>query len=200
MAGWIAWYDIDRLVNLFFLNNTVVPSQYVMPLKTRWKKILQSSLKILAILFALYSTLWSSITAGKQYGDDAPKPPLYGIYNVEGFVKKGDTLLPLTTDTVRWKRMIINYPGNVRITTMADSSTWMRLALDTNKKTARFTSYTDSTDTFTFRYKEPDKEHLLFDGAIKNDSIRIEMKQFDINKFNLVNRSYNWINEYPYNM
>lgn len=199
MSAWIAWYDAERLVNFFFLNKPALPSHLRMPLKTRWKKILQSSLKALAILFALYSTLWSSITTSKKYGDEAPKPALYGIYDVQDFIKKGDTLLPLTTDTVRWKRMIINYPGNVRFTTMADSSTWMQLTLDTTRKTVLFTSYKDSTDTFAFRYTEPDKEHLLFDGSIKKDSIRMKMKRFDINKFNLVNRGYNWINEYPFN-
>ncbi len=199
MAAWIAWYDKERLVNFFALNRTALPAHLAMPLKTKWKKILQLSLKALTILFALYSTLWSSIKERKEYGDAAPKPPLYGIYDVETFIKNGTALPPLATDTSRWKRIIINYPQNIRISTMPDSLTWMKLSIDTTKKTALFTSYKDSTEMFTFRYSEPDKEHLFFDGTIKNDSIQINMKRFDINKFRLVKRGYNWINEYPYN-
>ncbi|MDQ6757139.1 MAG: hypothetical protein M3004_09400 [Bacteroidota bacterium] len=199
IATWIAWYDIERLINFFILNKTTAPAKIAMPLQTKWKRILQRSLKVLAILFAIYSTLWSSIGVINKYGDSAPKPSLYGIYDIETFIKKGDTIPPLATDTVRWKRMIISYPGYIRIATMPDSIKWFKINIDTVKRTAALIYSKDSTQIYSFNYSEPDKQHLFFNGNIKGDSVIITMKRFDLNNFNLIKRGYHWISEYPYN-
>ena len=150
LAGWLAWHDINRLVNVFFLNKPAAAAYLGMPLQTRWKKIFQSSLKALAIIFTFYTTLGSALKAEKEYGEKAPKPPLYGIYDTQLFIQKGDTLPPLSTDSVRWKRMIINYPEHAYVYAMTDSLTNMIMTVDTIKKTARFISYKDSTVRFNF--------------------------------------------------
>ena len=199
LSGWLVWYDIRRLINVFFLNKAAGVAHLGMPLKTPWKKVLQSSVKVLAIVFALYSTLGSALKMEKEYGEKAPKPPLYGIYDTELFIRKGDTIPPLATDSLRWKRIIINYPEHVRIIAMTDSVTNMQLRIDTIKKTASFRSFKDSTIGFNFSYHEAAPNQLLLNGSISHDSISIVMKRFDLNKFRLVNRGFNWINEYPYN-
>lgn len=198
-AAYLAAYDLERIRNVFLLNRAAAPAYLPMPHPAKWKRVVQQSLKALAILFALYATLWTTWERRKEYGDLAPRPPLYGIYNIESFVKKGDTLLPLTTDTVRWKQLIINYPNSLQITTMTDSVQWMKLALDTVRQTALLTSWQDSTISYHFTYNRPDKEHLLFRGSIGGDSSIIRMKRFDETTFRLVSRGYHWINEYPYN-
>jgi hypothetical protein len=58
-------------------------------------------LKVLIIADALFYGVKGSIDQGKQYGDNAPKPPLYGIYNHELVIRNNDTIPPLTTDTSR---------------------------------------------------------------------------------------------------
>jgi hypothetical protein len=198
LAGWIAWYDVKRIINVFFLNKLAAAAHLRMPLKTRWKKILQSSLKVIAITYAFYATLGSAIKASRQRGDDVEKPPLYGIYDTQIFIKKGDTIPPLATDSARWKRMIINYADYVRIYTMTDSTQWMRLAVDTINKTVHFTSLRDSTQMFALHYNKPGKVDLQLQGSINNENITITFKQFDVNKFRLVNRGFHWINEYPF--
>ena len=198
-ATWIAWFDKERLLCVFFLNRPVPAAQLEMPFKTKWKKILQSSVKALAILFALYASLWSALQAESQYGEDLPKPPLYGIYDTRVFVKGKDTLPPLTTDTLRWKRVIVSSAGAVRVINMADSIKRMDFLVDTIARTARFRSLEDSTQQFVLRYRQPDKQHLVFEGSMNKDSIWINMQVYDINKFRLVNRGFHWINEYPFN-
>ncbi|MBS1567309.1 MAG: hypothetical protein JST39_23200, partial [Bacteroidetes bacterium] len=77
--------DFVRLKNLFWLNAPVPPADMRMPAKTRWKVIFGRVLKWAFILFTAYQTLWLAWVNSSQYGDAAPKPPLYGIYNVETF-------------------------------------------------------------------------------------------------------------------
>jgi uncharacterized membrane protein YphA (DoxX/SURF4 family) len=199
MATWIAWYDKDRLINFFFLNKITPPSLIAYPYHTKWKKIVQLSLKSIAILFALYSTLYTDLNMAKEYGDTAPKPPLYGIYDVKTFNLKGQFVPPLTTDSLRWKRMIISYPGYARITKMTDSNVWMKLKIDTIAKTLNFTSTKDSTDHYILGYKKLGKDQLMIKGLMVNDSVTIEFKQFDHTQFNLVKTGFHWINEFPNN-
>ena len=71
--------------------------------------------------------------------------------------------------------------------------------MDTIKKWHASLLIMTQQKTFIFRDKEPGKQPLVFDGSIKNDSVRITLKRFDVDKFTLVNRGYNCINEYPYN-
>ncbi len=199
LAVYLAAYDLKRIINVFFLNKTADPANISMPQPKRWKRILQWSLKTIAILFALYATLGAAIDAERKYGEDAPKPPLYGIYNVQQFIKGKDTLAPLTTDTARWRQMIVSYPGSVLIKNMADSINWMKLDVDTVKHALIITSPTDSTIIWNFSYSNPDKERLLLCGRINNDSTFISMKRFDEKEFNLMKRGFHWINEYPNN-
>jgi uncharacterized membrane protein YphA (DoxX/SURF4 family) len=199
MAAWIAWFDKDRLINFFFFNKMTAPSVIEYPYHTKWKKIVQISLKSIAILFALYSTLYSNLGTAKTYGDAAPKAPLYGIYDVKTFNLKGQLLPPLTTDSTRWKRMIIGYPGYARITKMNDSIFWVKLKVDTSLKTLNFTSNEDPEDKFTLKYFKKGKDQMTIKGLMGKDSIAIEFKQFDHTQFNLVKTGFHWINEYPNN-
>ncbi|RZK17539.1 MAG: hypothetical protein EOO43_13410 [Flavobacterium sp.] len=199
IATWIAWKDLDRLVGFFITHEAVLPRLDGYPFKTKWKKIIQLSLKTIAIGFTIYSTAWNFYKLSKNYGDDATKPPLYGIYDVKSFSVNGKETLPLTTDNTRWKRMIVNYPGNVRITTMPDSINWMKLKLDLKAKTAEFTSNTDSTDHFKLKFIRPNKKQLFLEGKMRNRQVRIEFKRFDETQFPLIKTGFNWINEYPNN-
>lgn len=199
LAAFLAAHDWPRLKNFFLLNKAVTPAVYSRPAWPRWANIMGYLIKATFIFFALHSTLWTYYQNSQKYGDTAPKPPLYGIYNIERFKVNAIEYPPLTTDSLRWKQLIISVPGNIRIATMRDSTTWMALKVDTIKKLATLTSFRDSTNIYELSYTEPDKDHLVFAGMNKKDSVYIETRRFDLNKFRLISRGFNWINEYPYN-
>jgi len=197
MSAFIASADWVRIRNVFFLNRPAPAAFTYMPHPTRWKRRLKLTLKIFAIFFALFSTFWSSFNS-RNYGDDAPKTPLYGIYNVQSFLLNNDTIAPMMTDTTRWKQVVINYEQSLRITTMPDSLRWMRMKMDTLARTINLFNL-DSTITCSFQYSKPDSLHLNLRGRIGNDSAFITMTRFDEKSFRLLKRGFHWINERPYN-
>jgi hypothetical protein len=199
MALWLAWFDKDRLINFFFLNKETKAASIEYLYRTKWKKIIQLSLKSIAIIFAFYATLIVNLKSAAVYGDAAPKPPLYGIYDVEDFTKNGQQVPPLTTDYVRWKRVVINYQGRIGIFNMSDSLTRMKFDLDSVKKTMTFTSDQDSTLSYTLKYQKLKNDYLLLNGTFQNDTVAIKMKRFDHQKMPLLKTGFNWINEYPNN-
>jgi uncharacterized membrane protein YphA (DoxX/SURF4 family) len=199
LAVFIAAQDWDRLKAVFLLNTPVPAAPLDRRFDKRGTKLLWVALKVLFVFLALYYTFWTSMREAAQFGDLAPKQPLYGIYDVLTVNRKGLEVPPLTTDTSRWKRMIVSGSLYVRIINMADSSTFLRFKVDTLKRSAVFTAFPDTTFSFSLAYVKPDSNHLVFSGMMYGDSVSISMKRVDPDAFRLVSRGFHWINEYPFN-
>ncbi len=127
------------------------------------------------------------------------KTPLFGIYNVEKFIRNKDTLLPLATDTAQWKTVNISFANGANIKMMNDSMYYYSFSPDTLKKTIKFYTYGDTAHKSLLSYSNPDSAHLIITGKLKDDSVYIKMKKVDFNKLMLTGRGFHWINEYPYN-
>ncbi|MBN4066062.1 hypothetical protein JYT51_01865 [Candidatus Amoebophilus asiaticus] len=191
--------DIKRVLNFFILNKSTSLSNFTTPYSGRAMGISRIVLKVLFIGFFSFTMISEEIEAGEKWGDNRPKPPLYGMYEVETFIYDGDTLPPLLTDNTRWKKMTIEWEEHVVIYLMNDSTKGYAFKPDTVEKTITMYSYADTTSKYLFKYLQPTNDHLTFSGVLKEDSLTIHMKKIDINKFLLVNRGFHWINESPYN-
>lgn len=199
MAIFLLAKDAKRIIDFFFLNKIAAPSDISKPKhKKKWVRITLAVFKTLLILYMFYGG-YQTFQSSKEYGDRAPKPPLYGIYDVQTYVQNRDTLPPLKTDTVRWGRMLINWSGAATVKLINDSTKNFAFKLDTTKKTIEMYSWNDTTHKSYFAYNKPAQDILEMNGLWKGDSVSIRMKMYDLKKFNLVNRGFNWVNEYPFN-
>ncbi|HVX49049.1 MAG TPA: hypothetical protein VHB48_02795 [Chitinophagaceae bacterium] len=156
-------------------------------------------LKYIVIAFVLYSNLSGAISGMKLYGEAAPKPPLYGIYNVKTFVRNNDTIAPLLTDSTRWRNLIVNWPNYSTVKMTNDKMAYYAFKPDTTTKQIIMFSYADTTKKSHFDYTFISNDSLVLKGKWFDDSVLITMKKYDINKFLLVNRGFHFINEYPLN-
>lgn len=195
--------DIKRLFNFFILHKPAAAANISAPyIRKRGLRIGLRVFKFLLVGYTLVMMVYGSANALSQYGDNAKKTALYGIYNVETFVRNHDTILPLQTDTTRWKQMIVggyrNYP-RTHLKGMNDSLRSYVMRTDTVKKEIVLFTRTDTTTKHQFSYYYPDKEHMVMQGTWKGDSVIVRMKIYDLDKFLLVNRGFRWINEYPFN-
>jgi len=151
------------------------------------------------ILYVAITNVLQATEAMKEYGDVAPKPPLYGIYNVEYFIRNNDTIAPLATDTTRWKKLIVSYPEYSFVQFMNDSTKGFAFKLDTIKKRIEIFSYNDTTKKSNLVYSFSQKNILLLTGKLDSNSVVIKMRKYDFKNFRLINRGFHWVNEYPYN-
>ncbi len=103
MALFLLAKDIHRLINFFFLNKPTPAANIAPPVfRKKWQNITMAIVKYGLILYVMIINIQQALSAMKQYGDAAPRSPLYGIYNVETFIRNKDTAASLATDTVRW--------------------------------------------------------------------------------------------------
>ena len=192
--------DAIRLINFFFLNKAAQPAN-LSPhtFKKRWKNITLTTVKYILVIYTVGMNFYGDVQAMSQYGDKAKRPPLYGIYNVQSFVRNNDSIPPLKTDTTRWDKMSISYSGSARLVMMNDSTKRYNFVIDTVKHTIIMNTYADTVNKAYYTYSQPTKDMLLLKGKFKKDSLNISLKKYDLNKFLLLRRGFHWVNEYPLN-
>ncbi|MBQ4802820.1 hypothetical protein J8L88_08170 [Aquimarina sp. MMG015] len=189
--------DIKNILNFFVLNKTVNQKDIPQYFSKKKLQIAAISIKIIVIGYLFYTNIEGSIEGEKQWGKKAPKPALFGIYEVKEFIKNDDTLPPLTTDTIRWKRLIVDKRYS-NIQTMDEMFIRLKEKTDSTSQTLNLISYSDSTDIRSFSYTKKDSIYT-FEGTYKCDNLKIIAKKKEREEFLLINRGFHWINENPFN-
>ena len=202
MALYLAAPYFKNMYQIFIQHKPGVINNYYQPaFRKRWFSVGLNVLKFLIIADALFYGVKGSLEQGKQYGDNAPRPPLYGIYNTECVIRNSDTIPSLTTDTTRWRQIIVQTNNYARIKLMNDTVRNYNFKIDTLKKEAVVYPVWDTLNKIYFTYTR-EQDYLILNGKAKNDStntVYMKLKRFDEKSFRLMSRGFHWINEYPYN-
>jgi len=198
MAAFLMAADFGKLVDVMILHKPVQAASFPPMLNSRRLKITRAILKVLLIASMLYSNISGSMDAMERYGDNRKLPKLYGIYNIETVVRNNDTLAPLTTDSTRWKQLIIQFEKFAQVKMTNDSLRRFNFIVNDSLKSVLVYTNADTLNKSTLHY-EADSTSLLLTGLLGKDSIYMRFRKYDIKNFRLVNRGFNWINEYPYN-
>lgn len=199
MALYVLWPDAIRLIDFLILNEPVYARRFIAVFSNRELNLARSIFKFLLIGGLMVFSFIQSKQYQKQFGEKAPKPPLYGMYEVETFVHNGDTLPPLRTDTSRWHKLVISYKDRAMVKMVSDSVRGFEFKVDEKQQSVRMAPLRDTLQKFQLTYEQPSKEQLILRGQSKRDTLLIRMRTIDRNSFLLVNRGFHWINEFPFN-
>lgn len=167
--------------------------------RKKWMRISLLVTKILLITSVFVLNAYGVVSFEKERGEKAPKPPLWGIYEVTTFIKNKDTLPPLITDTLRWRKFIISSPGRASLLLMNDSLKSYDCKVDTLKKNMILYLDADTNRRSLLTYTPVGKDSLLLWGKLQNDSVHLTLQRFDERKFLLNSRGFHLINETPFN-
>jgi hypothetical protein len=187
--------DIRRLIDFFFLNKVIYPENTPSyHFKQKWKNTTLLILKCGFILYLLVFDLYGFSSGAKQYGVGIKKPPLYGIYSVQTFIRNKDTIEPLITNNTSWGKLIVSsIPGNASVMLANDSLKYFIFKTDTIKKAIEMYAEKDGSDKYTFNYSIVNDSTLILNGKWRSDSLQIQLQQYDLNKFPLINQKFHWI-------
>lgn len=163
--------------------------------------------RIAAKAFMLWFFLWMPAKSSYQRWKTPVRPavPLTaGIYDVRLFVRNGDTIPDVRSDSIRWRDLIIDNPGGGSVGT-TDTLFWQRYRrgyfrykADTSKHmlTMWRTSFRqDSAGILSARYEVPDSNSARLWGKIGNDSVYMELARSN-RHFQLAERQFHWLSEY----
>jgi hypothetical protein len=191
MAVFLLLPDLRRLVNLFVLNRTVEPA-VIHPLS---RKALAAQ-AVVVVMCAGYA-LYRSYDGSKQYGNLAPKPPLYGIWNVEELEADGVARPPLLTDSTRWRRVVFDFPGSASVQLMDGTQSYYALTL--GKRRLALTDYREKKPLGSLAYQEVQPGILAMEGTLDGHKARLRLRRESESSYRLISRGFHWINETPFN-
>lgn len=183
---------LNTLFQFFFKSKAVPYPKARFIFQTKWKK---HTLSAVLLLVPLLVILLTSFDTYKRYGrqqDDARKEK---IYDVTVFIAK-DTLPPLLTDTLRWKRVFLSvYGDQFVIANMKDNTDWYDFEMDSIKKTLTLHDNPDKATWKVFHYTKPAKDQLQLAGKWKGKDISVSLKLLPVDGIPLNKEGIKFIQE-----
>lgn len=191
MAAIIIAPDLRRLANLLVLNRPTLAAEIGHPAAGSGKtaRLALEPLVLLAMIAIV------SVTAEAMLREWLVRPPLYGIYQVEEFIRNGQPAPPLATDATRWKTMVVEYPGSISIRYMDDQ--WRHPRATYDPKKGELTVVTAGKVSNVLSCQRPDPEHLVLQGSFKGEEIAVRFRRQDDTQFPLMKSRFRWINGFP---
>ncbi|NTX50356.1 hypothetical protein [Myxococcus sp. CA039A] len=192
--------DLRRLADVFVFNRATQPAVLDTPFafssRVTWAL---RGVKLLFVGWMLYSNASRTLEGHMKWGDGAPLPPLYGLYEVESFTKNGQVLPPLLGDTSRWRSLAI---GRFRMTLRKMDDSTQRYQVSGSPETRMLVlaeGRGEDAKKTTFTLEQPDPEHLVIQGTFEGAALHVRVRKVDTSQLQLLNRGFNWVQEVPFN-
>ncbi|HVR09189.1 MAG TPA: hypothetical protein VMW75_14160, partial [Thermoanaerobaculia bacterium] len=202
-AAFLLGPDLRRLANVLVLNRPAAPANVAPPWTARWARIAALGLSILFLGYLLWITGSQNLELSSQFGPGASKPPIYGTFEVEQFIRNGHAMPPLLTDASHWRRLIVSYPQGLSVRWMDGSVHRFRTQYTPAKHSVAFSAWeprkgaADKQGAFT--YSLPDPDHLVLQGTLLAEALEVRLRRIETSKLLLVNRGFRWVSEFPLN-
>jgi len=198
MGLYIAMIDRKAIFGLLLFQKSEKIAPWPPMFETPWKKNVLLLVQMLLVFYFFQSQISRDLRSRKQYGELRPKSALFGLYDVEHYVKNGDTLPPILTDKVRWQRLIFEDPNRSIAIFMDDRVRYYSSTIDTVEMTVTFSIGRDSLrKEYPLNYQKLD-DGLTLSGVFEQDTLQMKLKTYDLSNFYLTNRGFNWVNEVPW--
>lgn len=197
LAVFLMLPDLRRLANLLVLNRPTEPVVLRTPLPKPW---MERGRLVAKVLFIGAAVVTPSVSLWESHQEDslvASTFPLYGLYDVEEFTRGGEVLPALPDHATRWQRVTVNDYGYLVLKLMNQSRQVFKVE-DDLQKTLTLSSRDDKTQKAVLTYSRPDPDHLLVEGTLKDEALKVRLKKIDTSNTVLMNRGFHWINERPF--
>lgn len=177
--------NIKRVFNFFVLNKpaalTIIPTPFQQN-KSKW---VAYSLKFILIGYVIFYHMMNFSAMA-----DAQKQTYFdgidGIYDIKEYYRNQERLLPLTTDTVRWKGIVINKFNFLTVQFMNDSILQYSIQPDSINKSIALSLWNDSTFKSKLNYSLDNSGNYVFEGIYKKDSIRFISTKVNLQNYPLL--------------
>ncbi len=190
--------EFHRLMDFFLLDRAVQPNPKTPLFRSLRANRIAVGVEAFVALWLIAMNIYGAKSNWSSFGGGAPKPALYGIWNVDEFVSDGQVRPPLLTDRVRWRRVIFDRYSLGVVDRMTGPHAFYDAAVDEKKTTVELSQYRGGNQKVDFTFKRPTPDLLTLDGTLDGLKTHIELSR-DPGKFLLQTRGFHWISEAPFN-
>ncbi|WP_410869776.1 DoxX family protein [Nocardia sp. A7] len=191
-----------RLANFLVLQRESEPAAqpplFASPRANRRATVVQVALG----LWITVGMVYAGMESWREYGGGAPKPELYGIWEVSEFTVDATPIPPLATDPVRWQRLVIDV-GSAGYQRMDDTIAPILAMTDptANSMTlaAAPTGPAESPQPYaTFTVDRPSADELTLHGELDGRPTTVTLTRLDLERFPLRSTGFRWVQNQPH--
>ncbi len=191
--------ECRRLANFFFLDRPAEPLERGPQFATRRGRRIAAGCMAFLWVWMIGNNIYGALKDWRQYGPGAPRPPLYGIWNIEDFTLDGKPHPLLVTDAQQWRRIIFDFPDSAMVQRMDESRTGYEAQVDAAKSTLTLADQKDKNWKASFTFSRPAPDRLTLDGTMNGQKAALQLRLLDHTRFQLATRGFHWIQDYPFN-
>ena len=190
--------QFGRLIDFFLLHRAVEPSLKIPLFRSLRANRIAIGVQAFIALWLIGTNIYGAKSGWSSFGGGAPKPALYGIWNVDEFTSDGQVRPPLLTDSVRWRRVIFDRYSLGVLDRMKGPRAFYNAHVDEKKKTLELSQRRGGSQKVDLSFTRPTPDLLTLDGTLDGLKTHIELSR-DPGNFLLQTRGFHWISESPYN-
>lgn len=196
MGIFLALPDMPRLLSVMVLGRPAEPKAYPPWLGNKWCDRFGMLFRLLLVGAMLYA----QISFGyKMWSDRYAGPPAPVLGNWEKVTLQIDGKEPDPSDTLNWKNIDFSNKAMIRFTGPKPPMFVYKATWNTDEKKLVLGKFTTTAWSATFTYNLPAHDKLELEGNMDGKSIKATFKALPEKKYELTNRSFNWIQELPHN-
>ncbi|MFD3744988.1 DoxX family protein [Nocardia sp. NPDC058633] len=191
----------SRLANVLVLERdsgpAVQPPLFASRRANRWATVVQVAVG----LWITVGMIFAGMQSWREYGGGAPKPELYGIWEVGEFSLDATPLPPLTTDPVRWQRLVIDV-GTAGYQRMDDTIVPVAATTDSATNTISLVAAPTGPEQTpvpyaTFTVDRGSADQLTLRGELDGRPATITLERLDLERFPLRSTDFRWVQNAP---
>ncbi|MGH7621526.1 MAG: hypothetical protein ACREMU_04230, partial [Gemmatimonadaceae bacterium] len=138
------------------------------------------------------------IATYRAFGAGAPKPALYGIWQVDHMTRDGTEVPLVVTDSTLWHRVVVQRATAITVERMNDKFIGFATKYDATAGTVTLTSGRPGSAASTLHYARPTKDHLVIDGRLDDHLVHLELSYRDPALSEQRSRGFHWVSPVPY--
>jgi len=190
--------DAKRLANVFLFNRPADPSPDPPLARSARGRRIALATQIALGAYLVSVNFYSASRQWVEYGGGAARSPLHGIWKVNEMWIDGQAEEVPSADDRRWQRVIFDTP-RAMFQRMDGSFAPYLADIDSVAASLTLTRGEEGSEKATFSFHRRVRDLLVLDGAMDGHKVLLHLQLVDRQQFQLVNRGFHWIQEYPFN-
>jgi len=201
MAGWLLAPDARRLVDGLLLDRPTRPPDAAPPFAGRWTsrgRLGLEALRIGCVLLAVIAITRHDLDR-RQERMRLPRPPLYGVWDVDELSRDGRVVPSWSGDPTRWRRLVVRSPAAAAV--QLASGARHSFATAYGRRWVTLSSGDGPGDAgkqlpfATLSWSQPAPDQLVLQGTMRGEALRVKLRRVDESRVLLLTRGFHLISD-----